>query len=72
MYYPGTADCVTWLAEHGGQAALNGIVCGNVDVTFASLAALDGAEVISTYARFNCTVQYNASSDEYIMVLLYG
>lgn len=71
-YYPGTADSVAWLAEHGGQAALNAAVCGNVDATFASLAALDGAEVISTYARFNCTVQYNASSDEYIMVVLYG
>ena len=71
-YYPGTADSVAWLAEHGGQAALDAAVCGNVDATFASLAALDGAEVISTYARFNCTVQYNASSDEYIMVVLYG
>ena len=71
-YYPGTADSVAWLSKHGGQAALNAAVCGNVDATFASLAALDGAEVISTYARFNCTVQYNASSDEYIMVVLYG
>ena len=71
-YYPGTADSVAWLAEHGGQAALDAAVCGNIDATFASLAALDGAEVISTYARFNCAVQYNASSDEYIMVVLYG
>ena len=71
-YYPGTADSVAWLAEHGGRAARDAAVCGNVDATFASLAALDGAEVISTYARFNCTVQYNASSDEYIMVVLYG
>lgn len=71
-YYPGTADSVARLTEHGGQAALDAAVCGNVDATFASLAALDGAEVISTYARFNCTVQYNASSDEYIMVVLYG
>ena len=71
-YYPGTADSVARLTEHGGQVALNAAVCGNVDATFASLAALDGAEVISTYARFNCTVQYNASSDEYIMVVLYG
>ena len=71
-YYPGTADSVARLTEYGGQAALNAAVCGNVDATFASLAALDGAEVISTYARFNCTVQYNASSDEYIMVVLYG
>ncbi len=72
MYYPGTADCVTWLAEHGGQAALNAIVCGNVDVTFASLAAMDGAEIVSAYARFNCTVRYNAAGDEYIVVVLYG
>ena len=72
MYDPGTADCVTWLAEHGGQAALNAIVCGNVDVTFASLAAMDGAEIVSAYARFNCTVRYNAAGDEYIVVVLYG
>lgn len=71
-YYPGTADSEAWLAEHGGQAALNAAVCGNVDATFASLAVLDGADVVSAYARFNCTVQYNASSDEYIMVVLYG
>ena len=71
-YYPGTADSVAWLAEHGGQAALDAAVCGNVDATFASLAALDGAEVISTYARFNCTVHYNAARDEYIVVVLYG
>ena len=71
-YYPGTADSVAWLAEHGGQAALDAAVCGNVDATFASLAALDGAEVISTYARFNCTVRYNAAGDEYIVVVLYG
>ena len=71
-YYPSTADSVAWLAEHGGQAALNAAVCGNVDATFACLAALDNAEVVNAYARFNCTVQYNASSDEYIVVVLYG
>ena len=71
-YYPGTADSVALLAEHGGHAALDAAVCGNVDATFASLAALDGAEVISTYARFNCTVRYNAAGDEYIVVVLYG
>ena len=71
-YYPGTADSVAWLTEHGGQAALNAAVCGNVDATFASLAALDGAEAVSAYARFNCTVRYNAAGDEYIVVVLYG
>lgn len=71
-YYPGTADRVAWLAEHGGQAALNAAVCGNVDATFACLAALDGADVVSAYARFNCTVRYNAAGDEYIVVVLYG
>lgn len=71
-YYPGTADSVAWLAEHGGQAALNAAVCGNVDATFACLAALDGAEIVSTYARFNCTVRYSTKGDEYIVVVLYG
>ena len=71
-YYPGTADSVAWLAEHGGQVALNTAVCGNVDATFACLAAMDGAEIIRTYARFNCTVRYNAAGDEYIVVVLYG
>lgn len=71
-YYPGTADSEAWLAEHGGQAALNAAVCGNVDATFASLAALDGADVVSAYARFNCTVRYNAAGDAYIVVVLYG
>ena len=71
-YYPGTADSVAWLAEHGGQTALNAAVCGNVDATFANLAALDGAEIVSAYARFNCTVRYNAVGDEYIVVVLYG
>ncbi len=71
-YYPGTADSVAWLAKHGGQAALNAAVCGNVDATFACLAALDGAEAVSAYARFNCTVHYNAAGDEYIVVVLYG
>lgn len=71
-YYPGTADSVAWLTEHGGQAALNVAVCCNVDATFASLAALDGAETVSAYARFNCTVYYNAAGTAYIVVVLYG
>ena len=71
-YFPGTADSVAWLAENGGQAALTAAVKGNVDATFACLAAMDGAETVSAYARFNCTVRYDASSDEYIVVVLYG
>ena len=47
-------------------------VRGNVDATFACLAAMDGAETVSAYARFNCTARYNAASDEYIVVVLYG
>ena len=71
-FFPGTADSVTWLAENGGQAALIAAVRGNVDATFACLAAMDGAETVSAYARFNCTVRYDAASDEYIVVVLYG
>ena len=71
-FFPGTADSVTWLAENGGQAALTAAVKGNVDATFACLAAMDGAETVSAYARFNCTVRYDAASDEYIVVVLYG
>lgn len=71
-YFPGTADSVAWLAENGGQAALTAAVKGNVDATFACLAATDGAETVSAYARFNCTVRYDAASDEYIVVVLYG
>lgn len=71
-YFPGTADSVAWLAENGGQAALTAVVKGNVDATFACLAAMDGAETVSVYARFNCTVRYDAASDEYIVVVLYG
>ena len=71
-YFPGTADSVAWLAENGGQAALTAAVKGNVDATFACLAAMDGAETVSVYARFNCTVRYDAASDEYIVVVLYG
>ena len=71
-YFPGTADSVAWLAENGGQAALTAAVKGNVDATFACLAAMDGAEAVSAYARFNCTVRYDAASDEYIVVVLYG
>lgn len=71
-YSPGTADSVAWLAENGGQAALTAAVKGNVDATFACLAAMDGAETVSAYARFNCTARYDAASDEYIVVVLYG
>ena len=71
-YFPGTADSVAWLAENGGQSALTAAVKGNVDATFACLAAMDGAETVSAYARFNCTARYDATSDEYIVVVLYG
>ena len=71
-FFPGTADSVAWLAENGGQAALTSAVKGNVDATFACLAAMDGAETVSAYARFNCTARYDAASDEYIVVVLYG
>lgn len=71
-FFPGTADSVAWLAENGGQAALTAAVKGNVDATFACLAAMDGAETVGAYARFNCTVRYDAASDEYIVVVLYG
>ncbi|MCI6586719.1 MAG: hypothetical protein MSC47_06370 [Oscillibacter sp.] len=71
-YFPGTADSVAWLAENGGQMALTAAVRGNVDATFACLAAMDGAETVSAYARFNCTARYDATSDEYIVVVLYG
>lgn len=71
-FFPGTADSVAWLAENGGQAALTAAVKDNVDATFACLAAMDGAEAVSVYARFNCTVRYDAASDEYIVVVLYG
>ena len=71
-YFPGTADSVAWLAENGGQAALTAAVKGNVDATFARLAAMDGAETVSAYARVNCTARYDAASDEYIVVVLYG
>lgn len=71
-FFPGTADSVAWLAENGGQAALTAAVQGNVDATFACLAAMDGAEAVSVYARFNCTARYDAASDEYIVVVLYG
>ena len=71
-FFPGTADSVAWLADNGGQAALTAAVKGNVDATFACLAAMDGAETVSAYARFNCTARYDAASDEYIVVVLYG
>ena len=71
-YFPGTADSVAWLAANGGQEALNRAVRGNVDATFQNLAAMDGADAVRAYARFNCTVRYSAASDEYIVVVLYG
>lgn len=71
-FFPGTADSVAWLAENGGQAALTAAVKGNVDATFACLAAMDGTETVSAYAQFNCTARYDAASDEYIVVVLYG
>ena len=71
-FFPGTADSVAWLAENGGQAALTAAVKGNVDATFACLAAMDGAETVSAYARFNCTARYDAASNEDIVVVLYG
>ena len=71
-YFPGTADSVAWLAANGGQEALNRAARGNVQATFDYLAAMDGADTVSAYARFNCTVRYNAASDEYIVVVLYG
>lgn len=71
-FFPGTADSVAWLAENGGQAALTAAVKGNVDATFACLAAMDGVETVSAYARFNCTARYDTAADEYIVVVLYG
>lgn len=71
-YFPDTADSVAWLAANGGQEALNRAARGNVEATFDYLAAMDGADTVSAYARFNCTVRYNAASDEYIVVVLYG
>lgn len=71
-FFPGTADSVAWLSENGGESALTAAVKGNVDATFACLAAMDGAETVSAYARFNCTARYDAASDEYIVVVLYG
>ena len=71
-YFPGTADSVAWLAANGGQEALNRAVRGNVDATFQNSAAMDGANAVRAYARFNCTVRYSAASDEYIVVVLYG
>lgn len=71
-YFPGTADSVAWLAANGGQEALNRAVRGNVDATFQNSVAMDGANAVRAYARFNCTVRYSAASDEYIVVVLYG
>lgn len=69
-YYPGTVESAAWLAANGGQSALNEAVCRNVDATFANLAARDGAEAVSTYATFSCTVRYDAG--DYVIVILYG
>lgn len=63
-YFPSTADSVAWLAANGGQEALNRAVRGNVDATFQYLAAMDSADAVRAYARFNCTVRYSAASDE--------
>ena len=71
-YFPGTADSVAWLAANGGQEALNRAARGNVEATFDYLAAMDGADTVSAYARINCTVRYNAPSDEYIVLLQYA
>ena len=71
-YFPGTADSVAWLAANGGREALNRAVRGNVDTAFQNLAAMDGADAVRAYARFNCTVRYSAASGEYIVVVLYG
>ena len=49
-----------------------GVTIDTSMTTFACLAALDNADVVSAYARFNCTVRYNAAGDEYIVVVLYG
>ena len=54
------------------DTSMTAAVKGNVDATFACLAAMDGAETVSAYARFNCTARYDAASDEYIVVVLYG
>ena len=54
------------------DTTMTAAVKGNVDATFACLAAMDGAETVSAYARFNCTARYDAASDEYIVVVLYG
>lgn len=71
-YYPGTVESASWLAANGGQSALNEAVCRNVDATFANLAARDGAETVSAYATFSCTVRYDAAANEYAIVILYG
>ena len=54
------------------RAGLPSIRFHDLRHTFACLAAMDGAETVSAYARFNCTVRYDAASDEYIVVVLYG
>lgn len=69
-YYPGTVESASWLAANGGQSALNEAVCRNVDATFANLTARDGAETVSAYATFSCTVGYDAG--DYAIVILYG
>ena len=54
------------------DTSMTAAVKGNVDATFACLAAMDGAEAVGVYARFNCTARYDAAADEYIVVVLYG
>ena len=54
------------------DTSMTAAVKGNVDATFACLAAMDGAETVSAYARFNCTARYDTAADEYIVVVLYG
>ena len=43
-----------------------GTACGQTGSSIAD------AETVSAYARFNCTARYDAASDEYIVVVLYG
>ena len=61
-YFPGTADSVAWLAANGGQETLNRAVRGNVDATFQYLAAMDSADAVRAYARFNCCLLYTSYS----------
>ena len=81
-FFPGTADSVAWLDAHieALLSAMEGLwgtiaLCRTEQLPErmeAFNAAMDGAEAVSVYARFNCTVRYDAASDEYIVVVLYG